>query len=127
MDMLKIAVLAISGVLMAVMLKQVKPEYSVFISMAVCICIFIYLLSKLQTVLGYLSQLEVFAHMDGVWLETVLKMLGITYITQFASDLCKDAGYSAIANQIELFAKISILFLSFPVLMALVQTIGEAL
>ncbi len=125
--MLKIAVLAISGVLMAVMLKQVKPEYSVFISMAVCICIFIYLLSKLQTVLGYLSQLEVFAHMDGVWLETVLKMLGITYITQFASDLCKDAGYSAIANQIELFAKISILFLSFPVLMALVQTIGEAL
>ena len=125
--MLKIAVLAISGVLMAVMLKQVKPEYSVFISMAVCICIFIYLLSKLQTVLGYLSQLEVFAHMDGVWLETVLKMLGITYITQFASDLCKDAGYSAIANQIELFAKISILFLSFPVLMAHVQTIGETL
>lgn len=127
MDILKIAVLAISGVLMALMLKQAKPEYSMFISMAVCICIFIYLLSRLQTVLGYLNQLEVFANMDGVWLDTVLKMLGITYITQFASDLCKDAGYSAIANQIELFAKISILFLSFPVLMALVQTIGEAL
>lgn len=127
MDILKIAVLAISGVLLALMLKQTKPEFGVFISMAVCICIFIYLVSKLQTILGYLDQLEALVHIDRIYLDTVLKMLGITYITQFASDLCKDAGYSAIASQIELFARVSILFLNFPVLMALVQTIGEVL
>lgn len=40
MDVLKIAVLAVSAVLLALMLKQTKPEYSVFISMAACICIF---------------------------------------------------------------------------------------
>lgn len=127
LDILKIAVLAVSGVLLALMLKQTKPEFSILISMAVCICIFIYLLSKLQTILGYLNQLEALVHIDGIYLDTILKMLGISYITQFASDLCKDAGYSAIAGQIELFAKVSILFLSFPVLMALVQTIGEIL
>lgn len=127
MDILKIAVLAVSGVLLALMLKQTKPEYSVFISMAVCICIFIYLLSKLQTVLGYLNQLEALVHVDGIYLDTILKMLGITYITQFASDICKDAGFGAVSSQIELFARVSILFLSFPVLMALVQMIGEVL
>lgn len=126
-DILKIAVLAVSGVLLALMLKQAKPEYSTLISMAACICIFIYLMSKLQTVLGYLGQLEALVHVDGVYLNMVLKMLGITYITQFASDICKDAGYSAVSSQIELFAKVSIIFLSFPILMALVQTIGEVL
>ena len=119
--------LAVSGVLMALMLKQTKPEFGMFISMAVCICIFIYLLSKLQTILGYLDQLERLVHIDGIYLDTVLKMLGISYMTQFASDLCKDAGHSAIASQIELFARVSILFLSFPVLLALVQMIGEVL
>ncbi len=127
MDILKITVLAVSGVLLALMLKQTKPEYSTFLSMAVCVCIFLYLLSRLQTVLGYLEQLEAFVNIDGVYLDTILKMLGITYVTQFASDICKDAGYSAISSQIELFARVSILFLSFPVLMALVETIGEVL
>ena len=94
MDVLKIAVLAVSAVLLALMLKQTKPEYSVFISMAACICIFLYLLSKLQTVFGYLEQLRAQVSVDGVYLDTILKMLGISYITQFASDLCKDAGYS---------------------------------
>ena len=114
------AVLAVTGVLLALILKQTKPEYSVFLSMAVCILIFLYLLSRLQ-------QLEAFVNIDGVYLDTILKMLGITYVTQFASDICKDAGYSAISSQIELFARVSILFLSFPVLMALVETIGEVL
>lgn len=127
MDILKIAVLAVSGVLLALMIKQTKPEFSVFISMSVCICIFIYLLSKLQTALGYIEQLQAMVDIDGVYMDTILKMLGISYITQFVSDLCKDAGYSAVANQVELFARVSILFLSFPVLMALVQTIGEVL
>lgn len=127
MDVLRIAMLAVSGVLLALILKQTKPEYSIFLSMAVCICIFLYLLGRLQTVLGYLKQLQAQVNIDGIWLDTILKMLGITYITQFASDICKDAGYSAISSQIELFARVSILFLSFPVLLALVEMIGEIL
>lgn len=127
MDVLKVAVLAVSGVLLALLLRQTKPEYSVFLSMAVCIVIFLYLLNRMQAVFGYLEQLQAQVHIDGIYVDTILKMLGITYITQFASDICKDAGYSAISSQIELFARVSILFLSFPVLLALVETIGEVL
>lgn len=127
MDVFQVAALAVSGVLLALLLRQMKPEYSVFLSMGVCICIFLYLLNRMQTVFGYLEQLQAQVRIDGVYLDTILKMLGITYITQFASDLCRDAGYSAISSQIELFARVSILFLSFPVLLALVETIGEVL
>ena len=39
-------------------------------------------------------------------------MIGITYIGQFASGICKDAGYSTTAAQIELFCKLSVMVLS---------------
>ena len=52
-------------------------------------------------------------------------MLGITYIGQFSSGICKDAGYEATGAQIELFCKLSLMVLSMPVLLALLQTIQE--
>lgn len=127
MDVLKIAALAVSGVLLGLMLRQTKPEYGIFLSMATCMAIFACLLSRMQAVFGYLEQFGTLVDIDGAYLDTILKMLGITYITQFASDICRDAGYGAISSQIELFARVSILFLSFPVLLALVETIGEVL
>lgn len=48
MDILRIAVLGIAGVLLALLLQKEKSEYSMFISMAVCICIFIYILGKVR-------------------------------------------------------------------------------
>ena len=55
--------------------------------------------------------------------KTLWKILGITYAAEFSSAICKDAGYQTIALQIEVFAKITILVLSLPVLSALLQTI----
>ena len=60
---------------------------------------------------------------DAAYLTALLKMTGITYISEFASGICKDAGYSAIASQIEVFAKLYIMVLSMPVLLALIETI----
>ena len=57
----------------------------------------------------------------------LLKMLGITYAADFSSNICKDAGYQAIAVQIELFGKVTILVLSLPILLTLLRTIQEFL
>ena len=54
-------------------------------------------------------------------------MLGVTYIAEFSSGICRDAGYQTIAQQIEIFGKLTILVLSLPVLLALLETIGEFL
>ena len=54
-------------------------------------------------------------------------MVGITYIGQFSAGICRDAGHQATAGQIELFCKLSVMVLSIPVLMALLDTIQEFL
>ena len=58
---------------------------------------------------------------------TDIKMVGITYVAEFAMNICKDAGYAAVGNQIELFAKLSILVLSIPVLTVFLETVGSFL
>ena len=54
-------------------------------------------------------------------------MIGITYVAEFATGICKDAGYQTIANQIEIFTKLTILTFSMPVLEVLLLTIKDFL
>ena len=56
-------------------------------------------------------------------LKILVKLMGITYVAEFASGICKDAGFSAIGSQIEMFAKFSIMAVSVPVLLTLLETI----
>lgn len=127
MDIVKIAVLGIVGVLIALPLKKEKSEYSTFIAITVCICIFIYLLTKVEAVLEFAGQFEKLIPVDGRYIGMLIKMIGITYVAEFASNVCKDAGYGAIAGQIEVFAKLSILLVSVPVLKAFLEMVGNYL
>jgi len=127
MDIIKISILGITAVLLSQMLKNYKPEYGYYINLAVCICVFLYVMSKLTFLLDYVEQIQDMIHLDPVYLTMILKMIGITYVAEFAVNLCKDAGCQTIAGQIELFAKLSILVISMPVILAFMETIGELL
>ena len=65
--------------------------------------------------------------MEDTYLKILMKMMGVTYLADFTASLCKDAGYSAIAAQVEFFGKVSLLTLSLPVLTALLETIDAFL
>lgn len=124
---MKIAMIGVTGVFLAIPLKSYKAEYGMLISLGTCICIFVYLITKLEIVLDYIGRMENVLNLDRGYIKLLLKMMGITYVAQFASEVCKDAGYQAVSTQIEMFGKVSILFVSMPVLLALLQTVGEYL
>ena len=58
-----------------------------------------------------------------VYLAALFKMAGITYIAEFTSGICKDAGYSAVGTQVEMVGKLAILAVSAPVVLSLVETL----
>ena len=127
MDILKISAIGISAVLLALLLKNYRAEYSAYISIAVCICRFMFVSSKLEMLIGYVKKMQDMVHLDNSYLSMILKMIGVTYVAEFASNICKDCGHQTIAGQIDLFAKLSILVLGMPVLLAFMETIGELL
>ena len=127
MEVVKIVMIGITGVLLALFLKESKPEYSIYLSFAVGICILGYAVEKLSYQFESIKKIQEFLPVDEKYVLVLLKMTGATYIGQFSSSICKDAGYAAIAGQIELFVKLYLMVLSLPVLLALVETIHNFL
>ena len=123
MSMMQIGILGVAGALLAIQLKQVKSEFAVYLCVAIGILIFMSLAGHLRTIIDTVKELTKTINLDHGYITTLLKMLGITYVAEFSSGICKDAGFQTIASQIEIFSKISILVLSMPILVALIQTI----
>ena len=124
MDVVKIAMIGMGAVLLAIQVKAGKKEYETFITMAACVCIFFFLIAKLELVIDAINRMQEYIHLDSAYIGILLKMIGITYVAEFSANLCKDAGYQAIAGQIEMFGKLSILVISMPVLLALFDTVS---
>ena len=57
----------------------------------------------------------------------LLKIMGITYITQLSADICRDNGYQAVAGQIEIFSKLTIAVMSMPVVLSLFEMVTECI
>lgn len=123
MDITKIAMLGISGVLLALLLKQQKSEYALYISLAAAVLILVFSVNRLQIVMETIQKIESFIQIDGSFVKILIKMIGITYVAEFAAGICKDAGFGAVGNQIEMFGKFSIMAVSVPVLLSLIETI----
>ena len=123
MTMASIAVIGLTAVILAVQLKAVKGEYGVYLVLCAGLVIFFYGLSKLEAVMEALKRIQACIRIDGVYLGVLMKMIGITYIAEFASGICKDAGYGSLGSQIEIFGKLSMLAVSMPVLLALMETL----
>ena len=127
MDIIKIAVLGIVGALLGIVLKSQKKEYELFAMWGVSLCIFYFIMSKLRLVISVIDSMQEYVNLDTSYIAILIKMIGITYVSEFSANLCKDAGYQAVAGQIEMFGKLSILAISMPVVLVLLETIGEFL
>lgn len=125
--MINIALISIVAVLMAILFKKGKEEYSLYISIAACIIILFLGIGKLETILDSIHRLQEYITINNTYINILIKIIGITYVTEFAAALCKDTGYSAIGSQVELIGKISVLAISMPILMALLDTINNFL
>lgn len=123
MNMIKISCLGISGVLLALFLKQNRSSMAELLSLSVCLLIVYYSLLKLSSVFAMVNELSKYVLEQKMYFRILLKIIGITYIADFSSNICRDAGFGAVAGQVEIFGKISILAVSTPVLLALFETI----
>ena len=127
MDILRIAALGTAGVLLGITVKGAKPEFALLVTVGAGLCILAGTVGKMQYLLGMLAQMKSYLPVDSSYLNTLLKMLGITYVGQFSAGICKDAGYQTLAVQIELFARLAVLAVSMPVLLALLETVHDFL
>lgn len=124
MEIIKIGVLGVAGVMLALQFKSNRPEYSLYLGTAICLVIFTFSIEGLYTLFGRIGVLEQYLSNSGDYLGFLFKAVGITYVCEFCASICKDAGYGAVAGQIEIFGKLSVLLMGIPILITVIENIN---
>ena len=127
MNSIQITLFGVVGTLLALQFKSGKSEYGIYVSLAVSLFLFLCMLSRLEIFVQTVKKIADYIKLDAGQMSILLKMAGVTYVAEFASGICKDAGYQNIAVQIEIFTKLTILAIGMPVLLELLELIGDFL
>ena len=127
MSIIQMAGVGVVGTLLALQFKNGKNEYAIYTVIAVSLVLLYGMKDKLELIQDTVSAISGLVNINTDYVAILLKMIGITSVAEFATGICKDAGYQTIASQIEIFAKLTILTFSMPVLEALLLTIKDFL
>jgi stage III sporulation protein AD len=122
-EILQIVGLGLIGTFLALILKEQKTSFAFLLTLVIGISIFLFLIDQIALVLRMLQHLAEEAHINLMYVETIMKIIGIAYIAEFGAQITKDAGQGAIAAKIELAGKILILVMALPILSIIIETV----
>lgn len=125
MEIIKIVGLGLIGTILAILIREEEPEIALQLSLVIGILIFTLMLSKVVAIIDLLRDLALKAEIDLVYLDTILKVIGIAYIAEFGAAISRDAGEGIIASKIEFAGKVLIMVLGIPIMLAIMESIMQ--
>lgn len=127
MGFFKILCGVIVGVLIAIKLKSLNSPLWIYLSLALSLYVVFYITERLTFVFDFLDNVMGQIGLESGYFEILIKIIGISYLCEFASNICRESGFAAVAGQIEVGGKLAMMVMSMPILMAIVDTITSVL
>ncbi len=119
--------IGIIGTILSVLVRSHRPELGICTAAATGLVILTTCLPPLKSVIDEIEEICIQAHINTAYFKAIIKIIGIAYLTQFASSVASDAGENAIAKKLELAGKVAVLIITLPIIRALMRVIIEAL
>lgn len=123
MNIVNVCLISIVGVITAVIVKGYKAEYGMLIMVSLSLLFFGWMLDVFGEMQNRFQSITKELEQNASFYKILFKIMGITYICEFSSGLCKDAGYSSVATQIEIMGKMLVLLSGIPILVSVIETI----
>ena len=127
MDIVKIIGIGLTALIVIIILKQYKPEFTVYVSLITGAIILFMVMDKLEGIINILQTLANKTGAGSSFLKILLKITGIAILTEFAVSVCKDSGETAVASKIDFGGKIIIISISIPIITELLELIVNIL
>ena len=125
MEILQIAGIAVSGMIIVSLVRVIKPEFAIYIVIATVIVILILCVTQLTAVFQFLKSVYNDMTYGKEFFPIIIKVLVVAYLADFTAQLCNDAGEKAIGNKVELAGKIIIFYLSLPILVSILELVNS--
>jgi stage III sporulation protein AD len=104
-------------------IKPQRPELALQVSLVFGVLVFLLILGKISGVIHVLEELSQRANINQFYLSTILKIIGVAYIAEFGAQVCRDAGEGSIAAKVELAAKVIIMVMAVPIIVAILDSL----
>lgn len=122
-EFIKIVVLGLVGMIFALLIGDKSPIFATCIVIITSICMFMISFSLLTELIEQITIIAEKSGLDTSIFSPVLKVCAISIIVKISSELCKDAGYSAIASKIQFAGSIISIIVIFPIFTRIINII----
>lgn len=122
MEIFKILAICIITAVLAVVLKQQKGEYALMVALAGGTVVILYIIKGVLSPIEYINERLLKSGINTEYFAVALKALGISYVTGFIADICRDSGQASLASKAELAGKCAIFIISVPLIGVVLDT-----
>ena len=127
MDIIKIIGIGFVTLIITMLLKQYKKEFAIFpVLIGGSIIIFLSI-DTLKSIVDFINELSNYSNYNKNFIGLLLKITGISILTEYAVSICKDTGESSIANKIDFGGKVIVISLSIPVISTALESLTSLL
>jgi len=120
-DIIRLTSVSVVGLIAIVVIKRIKEEYALFISLFISILLMIAAISYIEPVFGYIQSIKVLNESTSYYIKLMIKCSSCAMLCSFGSELCRDCGENSLGSKIELCGKCIIISLCLP----LVKTVFD--
>lgn len=125
MEFFKVICGVIISILLAIKLKQLSSPIWIYLSLGISLFVLFYILGKIGIILSFIDDFSGQVGLNKGYFVLLIKIVGISYLCEFTSNICKEAGFLAIASQVEIGGKITMMIISMPILLAIMDTLSS--
>ncbi len=127
MEIVQVIGLAIVVTVIGSVLRQIKPEMAIQLSILAGVAIFLLVMDKIRLIIDLMQNLADQANISSYYLFIILKVVGVAYLAEFGCQICKDAGENALATKVEIAAKIFVIIVAIPIIVAIMESMMKLL
>lgn len=114
-------------VILVLVLRKQNGEMALLLGLCGCCMVFMLTSGFLVPIVQFLRRLQQVASLDDQMLQILMKITAVAFTGEIACAVCADAGNAALAKSLQILTTVTILYLSLPMLEALVTLVERIL
>lgn len=123
MEIVQVIGLGLIASVLVIILREYRPELAMQVSLVAGVIIMLMVINHVIGAVQVITEAAVMAGVNLIYLQTLLRVIGIAYLAEFGAQVCRDAGEGSIASRIELAAKVIILVMAVPIVVEVMDSI----
>lgn len=114
-DIIKIVGTGFVSLIIVVILKEYKRDFAIYAEIIGGAILLYFSIDYLKDIVNFINGLSI-TGINSSFILILVKITGISILTEFAVSVCNDMGESAIASKVDLGGKLLIVSLSIPII-----------